>query len=220
MGDGSRKEKSKGNVIMFHTSSQQCRTGSHTPTMLPLVVALLFLLLIFLSTLEYLKRFIVQDKPKRSTSELHRTVQQLTIPTSFYLVLFQECWAQSLDNVVRSKEVIRDASELRAKIEDLPETFLTFRFKDFDYLIRQEYLVAYEGILAITATGIHPASTNSSSSNISMANIQYLLLEIKDHDKKCIHNARLIGGIDVNGQSGIGQSTFYPGLRLNLQGLL
>ena len=105
--------------------------------------------------------------------------------------------------------MVRDAPVLRATIEDLPETFLTFRFKDFDYMIRQEYLVAYESILAMIATGTHPASTHSSSSNISMANIQHLLLEIKDHDKKYVHDDRLVGGVDVNGQSGIGKSVFF-----------
>jgi len=83
------KEKRKGKVTVFHRLSNAA-LGLTSSTMLPLVVALLFILLIFLSTLEYLKRFILQDKPKRSTSELHRTVQQLTISTSFYLVLFQE----------------------------------------------------------------------------------------------------------------------------------
>ena len=127
--------------------------------------------------------------------------------TSFYLGLYQHTWGLLADEVFSSKDIIRDPPTQRAAIGDIPSV-LTFKYKDSDsdYIIRSEYLDVYDDILTIAFSSAFNIPTRPSRSSVSMSELHSLLSTIKLHDKNCVE--RSARGVNINGQSGIGNSSF------------
>ena len=151
------------------------------------------------------------------TPSLGEKAQQLSIvSTSYYLGLYQQAWAASVETVFSSKDILRDHPSHRATIEDLP-FILTFKYNDSDRIVRAEYLAAYEDILDMftSASGV---PTRPSSSNVSMSEMCTLLSAIESHD---VNHVRRLGGVDINGLSGIGNVSLFSVLsKWDVSGLL
>ena len=200
-----RSEESQIRILFTTTMSLPILILAFVSVVLCLVIALLLSILFYRTH----SAIMLSSQPERWTScELREKVQQLsTVSTSFYLDLYEHTWGSSVDEVFSSKDILRDPPTRRATVEDIPSV-LTFTYKDSDYIVRSEYLDVYEDILTIFSifSSAFTIPTRPSRSSVSMSEMHSLLSAIKAYDNNCVKRSAL--GVDINGQSGIGNSSF------------